>query len=334
MRMFLLLILMTLLAYPAQAGFDEGVAALEREDYEAAFKEFLPLAEAGDPTSSWIVAKLYSEGSGVKRDKDKAFHFMRQAAEGGHPYGMTDLALFYTGGVKRDKTEARKWLIKAAETGRPEFQFILGAFYYEGWDAAEIQRSDGDAVHWIKLAAESGLPPAEYLMGVMVGQGRGVPADAVQAINWYRRAADHGVAEALSELGDFYSLGTERSCKDAVKWYRAAADYNLSYAFYRLAKFYGVGECVQQNFVQAHFWYSNAWYYGCRRDGSIMLERRSQLEKQMTKEEIHEADLLWRKWKGKGAPTFAVTGIKKFRLYPFPYVTLPKPYCGWAKTDN
>jgi hypothetical protein len=54
----------------------------------------------------------------------------------------------------------------------------------------------------------------------------------------------------------------------------------------------------------------------------------------MTQEQIHEADRLWRKWKGKGDPTFVFAGVKKFRLYPFPYVTLPKPSCGWAKTEN
>jgi TPR repeat protein len=158
MRMFLLLTLFVFLAHPARAGFEDGVAALEREDYETAYEELLLLAEAGDPTSSWLVAGRYSEGRAVKRDRDKAFHFMRQAAEGGHPYAMIDRALWYAQGARRDTAETRKWLIKPAETSIPEFQFIVVAFYYEVWDAAEVAWSDRAAVRWMTRVAERGYP--------------------------------------------------------------------------------------------------------------------------------------------------------------------------------
>jgi uncharacterized protein len=244
---------------------------------------------------------------------------------------MTDLAMLYLDGlgVKRDKAEARKWLIRAGETGQPETQFILGAIYYQGWDFVEMARSDKDALHWIGLAAEGGLPAAEFLMGVMVGEGRGIPADAEKAMTWYRRAADDGVAEAMRELGDAAYLGPERRCEDALKWYRAAAEYRLGYASYRLARFYDTGECVPQDLVQAHFWYTNAWQSGCRRvDGAIVLDRRAQIEQQLTQDQVYEADRLFRKWKTKGQPVFIHTGVENFRLYPFPYVTLPKSNCG------
>src|SRR5262249_45080592 len=117
-----------------------------------------------------------------------------------------------------------------------------------------------------------------------------------------------------------------------VKWYRAAADYNLSYAFYRLGRFYETGECVRQDLVQAHFWYLSSWHSGCLGDHEIALKHYSQIEKQMTQEQIHDADRLFREWKAKGSPTFVHTGVENFRLYPFPYVTLPKPDCGWSET--
>ncbi len=38
-------VLLVVLAAPARAGLDEGVAAYERGDYETALREFRPLAE-------------------------------------------------------------------------------------------------------------------------------------------------------------------------------------------------------------------------------------------------------------------------------------------------
>ena len=49
MPWFVLILLCCLaLAAPAWAGFDEGVDAYERGDYEAALKEIRPLAEQGN----------------------------------------------------------------------------------------------------------------------------------------------------------------------------------------------------------------------------------------------------------------------------------------------
>ncbi len=43
-----------LLATPAWAGFDEGVAAYHRGDYATALREFRPLAEQGDAAAQWL----------------------------------------------------------------------------------------------------------------------------------------------------------------------------------------------------------------------------------------------------------------------------------------
>ncbi len=44
------------LAAPAWAGFDEGVAAYERGDYESALREFRPLAEQGVADAQYNLA--------------------------------------------------------------------------------------------------------------------------------------------------------------------------------------------------------------------------------------------------------------------------------------
>ena len=46
--LLLTLFLLPMSVGPVRAGFDEGVAAYEREDYAFALREFMPLARGGD----------------------------------------------------------------------------------------------------------------------------------------------------------------------------------------------------------------------------------------------------------------------------------------------
>ena len=51
-----------------------------------------------------------------------------------------------------------------------------------------------------RLAAGQGHAVAQYNLGVMYENGRGVRQDYVEAIKWYRLAADQGQAEAITSL--------------------------------------------------------------------------------------------------------------------------------------
>jgi uncharacterized protein len=51
--------------------------------------------------------------------------------------------------------------------------------------------------------------------------------DYIQAINWYRRAADAGDAQAMGDMGRMYEQGRGGLAKDnlqAVSWYRKGAE--------------------------------------------------------------------------------------------------------------
>jgi TPR repeat protein len=80
-------------------------------------------------------------------------------------------------------------------------------------------------VHWYRLAAEQGHALAQYNLGTMVGSGRGVERDAVQAYLWMLLAANAGdPAEAASKAsvgrhlaGEEADGGTDRR----RQWQRA-----------------------------------------------------------------------------------------------------------------
>ena len=64
---------------PAWAGFDEGVAATKRGDYETALREWRPLAEQGDADARFKLGFLYEFGRGVAQDYAEAVIWFRRA---------------------------------------------------------------------------------------------------------------------------------------------------------------------------------------------------------------------------------------------------------------
>ena len=80
-----------MLAAPAWAGFDEGVAAYNRRDYATAFREFRPLAEQGYADAQSRLGVMYGIGEGVAQNSTEAARWYLKAAEQGqaayHPPG-------------------------------------------------------------------------------------------------------------------------------------------------------------------------------------------------------------------------------------------------------
>ena len=82
-RIALAAVLLVMLVGPAWAGFDEGVAAYVRGDYETAFREMLPLADQGDAAAQYNLGYMYEIGEGVPQDYVQALKWYRKAAEQG-----------------------------------------------------------------------------------------------------------------------------------------------------------------------------------------------------------------------------------------------------------
>ena len=103
---------------PAQQ-FQQGFEAATREDYQTAFKLWLPLAEQGDADAQYNLGLMYDNGRGVKQDDFEAVKWYRKAAEQGYADAQFNLGNMYANGrgVKQDDFEAVKWYRQAAEQG-------------------------------------------------------------------------------------------------------------------------------------------------------------------------------------------------------------------------
>ena len=109
--------------------------------------------------------------------------------------------------------------------------------------------------------AKAGIALAQFSLGYMYANGEGVPKDAVQAVSWYRKAAEQGDASAQADLGTMYDNG----------------------------------EGVPKDYVTAYMWRNLAAAQG---DESGK-KGRDALETLMTPAQIAEAQKLSREWKSK-----------------------------------
>ena len=66
--------------FSAQAGYEDGKVAYARGDYGAAFREWLPVAAAGDARAQQVVGLMYSIGEGVRQDDVQAYMWIDLAA--------------------------------------------------------------------------------------------------------------------------------------------------------------------------------------------------------------------------------------------------------------
>lgn len=71
-----------------------------------------------------------------------------------------------------------------------------------------------------------GNPEYQYKIGECYKFGKGVNEDKVEAIKWYRRAAEKGNAKAQWRLGEHYynGDGLDKNYEEAIKWYSKAAE--------------------------------------------------------------------------------------------------------------
>ena len=178
LRFILALLCCLVLAAPAWAGFDEGLAAYNRGDYETALREFRPLAEQGVAVAQYNLGLMYRGGQGVPSDDAEAVKWYRLAAKQGHAGAQNLLGEMYAmgRGVPQNYAEAARWYRKAAERGDANAQNNLGLAYGKGQG---VPQNYTQAHMWLNLAAAQGFGPAAENREIVAE--RMTPADVSKA---------------------------------------------------------------------------------------------------------------------------------------------------------
>jgi hypothetical protein len=103
--------------------FRSGLSAYNSGDYTRAFRDWLGLAERGDPAAEAGIGFLFHKGLGVTQDD----------------------------------SEAASWFVKAAEQGQAEAQLLLGTLFFFGHG---VPQSYVSAFAWCEIAETNGQSDA------------------------------------------------------------------------------------------------------------------------------------------------------------------------------
>jgi TPR repeat protein len=199
-------------------SFSPGImtAALTRSrEFAAALKA----ARIGAPEAQYEVGLMYANGLGTPQDFSQAIVWITKAAERGLPAAQYLLATRYAGGVAvpRDDRAAFTWYLRASEQGHVKATYKLGQMLGSSNEEASMS--------CLLEAAQAGLQEAQHALGHAFASGKGQTQDAMQAAQWFAKAAGQGYAPAQYALACacMDGQGGARDPAEALKWYRAAA---------------------------------------------------------------------------------------------------------------
>jgi len=159
----------------------------------------------------------------------------------------------------------------------------------------EVPTISAEKLERVRRDAEQGIAEAQSYLGACYDTGTGVTRDFSEAVKWYRKAANQGLSAAQLFLGECYVKGTgvQKDDAEAFKWYHKAAQQGYAAAQVMVGACYSQGIGVPKDNVTAYMWAALAATAGTH-DAK---ELREEISKQMTNEQIAEAQRMIRQWK-------------------------------------
>ncbi|MBR4323096.1 protein phosphatase 2C domain-containing protein [Treponema sp.] len=163
-------------------------------------KSFLEAAQNGYPEGFYQLALM-------QKDRVKKIEYFSKAAEGGikeakEPLSQLLLEEAQDLQKKGNHAKAFSYFIKAAEAGLKEAQWAASLYYGRPQDYPDcgVKQNFAKAIDLTLAAAKQGHAQAECKLGKCYRDGRGVQQNSELSIEWYKKAASHGSAEAQEYL--------------------------------------------------------------------------------------------------------------------------------------
>ena len=185
-------------------------------------------AKAGDAKAALEIGRIFLGGNGAKlKDYKKALQWFEEAVASptAEPRvigeAMNEIALMYTRGL-----------------GIPQDNAIAHDWYVKAYEhgngnaACNLGRAylqgvpqDYDAaLQWFRRAADLSIPEAVNDVGLMYANGYGVPRDSQEALRSFMRASEMGSAAAANNAGLMYASQYGANSVNAIRWFSKAAD--------------------------------------------------------------------------------------------------------------
>lgn len=257
-------------------------------------------AKLGILKAQYLLAECYYNGKGVKQNSNTALEWYKKAKDTASDYYYSDYNSSHEDEIniyKRayekveeltqtiDKQKKISNLLSWGDELFAGSKFGSAITWYEkaialeknaetyyklGYCNEQIKKYDL-AVQNYKQAALGGYPEAQYRLGLCLEQGKGVTANATEALEWYREATAKGHSGAKKELSRLDTK--QKQLQQIASWKSTGAnmfnraEYNRSIEYYQKAanagdieSLYHIGECYyrQAQYSQAIDWYHKA----------------------------------------------------------------------------
>lgn len=173
MRTFLVVVSMALVGM--------GCAAVQTQSFD--IEPLEGLAADGDVSAQLELGQRFDLGNGVRRNKKKAEHWYRMAAEAGNAEAQNSVGSMLQ--AQRKYGEAHDWYEKAAEQGHPQGTNNLAYLYDLGLGVSQ-DRARGKELYL--KAANLGWGEAMWNLANMAVLGQVGPVDLYAGCVWVQRA--------------------------------------------------------------------------------------------------------------------------------------------------
>jgi TPR repeat protein len=170
---------------------------LQEASPERAARYLHEAAEAGHPMASELKGRGCLEAK--PQDLPCAYERLTVAAAAGRPSAQSLLAWMYTQGVggRKDPERALRLYLLAAKAGDLAAQNNAGEAYEMG---RGVTTDFKVALDWYRKAAGAGFAPAQFNLGRLYANGQGTEKNPEEARRWLESAEKGGVVQARQLL--------------------------------------------------------------------------------------------------------------------------------------
>lgn len=187
----------------------------------------------------------------INGNYEEAFKWYMKAAEQGYTKAKEILCEI---DKRRKAKEKFETLCKDADQGDMESQFELAEYYYTGNDKINIEQNYLEAVKWYRRAAEYGHGFSLYRLGYCYQFGYGLDKDLDKAMKCYRKALDNGYEQAKEPLNKLEECNKAKENREKFEALLRDAKCGDMEAQYNLGEHY----FTNKNYEEAEKWYKQA----------------------------------------------------------------------------
>lgn len=156
-----------------------------------------------------------------------------------------------------------RWLLPACLVGLSLALPVAAQTLDDGLKAISEGRY-ARAIEILTPLANNNNAYAQLRLGVLHYHGQGTPEDEKMALNWWRKAAAQGNAEAMFQIAHAYVYGSQAAKsvvdpdREAAIWYFQAASAGHAEAQYHLGLLFLAGKGVIDSQEEAARWFKKA----------------------------------------------------------------------------